>query len=179
MEKDPPLPTLRGAVISETMKALQIFEGAIRETRPGGQGHIDLEALDTLAEGLFSELGVFASSEAGVLRGVSPADVLAALDGFGREAETRSAAEESIPGSAPLQAKHPDPALRLISPLLPSFESEFRFRAQVSAWRSAAQLACGLCAFRLTDGAWPRTLQDLHDGPTGESTSPKNMPPNR
>jgi len=164
---DPPLPTLQDTVITEAMKAFQILEGSIQETRPGGGGHIDLRSLDGLTDGLFTKLGVFTSQSRADFESVSPVEALEALDRFGREVSARSAAGDAGPyianAGVPLAASA-DAGLRLMNPLLPSLDVEFRFRAKVAAWRSAAQLACELCLFRSRHQAWPGSLQDLPDG---------------
>lgn len=174
LSQDPPLPTLRDTVATEAIKAFQIVEGAIRETRADGPGHLELAILDQLTEGLFSQLGLFADSDIEALESVTPTQMLAALDRFVLEIENKCHSQ-AWDGQEPQSSNQIDsPAFRLLNPLLPSFEAEFRYQNEVAGWRDAANTACDLCLARLTNGHWPRSLSEIGDLTSTRTNRPKD-----
>ncbi|MFH1109476.1 MAG: serine/threonine-protein kinase [Planctomycetota bacterium] len=175
---DPPLPTLQYAMITEGTKALQLIEASIRETMPGGKGHVDLDTLNAVTEGLYEAAGMLTPENRRRANLLSPEVLMHAIDRYADELDARAIAQASVTGPASVRSRgdsEVDEAAWLIAPLLPRLEPGLRTRARVNATRSAAQMAAVLCRFRARTGAWPdslaHVLDDGSDLPPGLSSA--------
>ncbi len=175
---DPSVPTLQYAMITEGTKALQLVEASIKETTPGGKGHVDLDALNTLTEGLYDVAGMLTPENRCRANSLSPELLVNAIDRYANEMDARAIAEAPTTGPASARSA-PDPEVEgaswLVAPLLPRLEPGLRTRARVNAARTAAQAAAVLCQFRARTGEWPESLahvlNERSDLPTGLSSA--------
>lgn len=175
---DPPVPTLQYIMITEGTKALQLIEASIKETTPGGKGHVDLDALNAATEGLYDAAGMLTSESRRRANSLSPEAFVYAIDRYASEMDARASADASATRPASVRSAPSadvEEAARLVAPLLPRLEPGLRTRARVNATRLAAQMAAVLCQFRARTGEWPESLADALDDrsdlPTGLSSA--------
>lgn len=159
--REPPVPGLALALISERQRLAQLFEGSTVASGSDDVGHVDLDLLDSHLFGYFQSLGLLTDDMRRRSRSLAPAEVLVTLDRF----LTAVAAWDDLPGVAIPDHNTrlrdelaEEPAWQLIRPMATRFPEAFQLRQRATTKRAVVILAALIQSFRNEHSRWPATL---------------------
>ncbi len=159
---DPPIPSMRFAVLSERQKLQQVVEASIVSNDPGDKGHVDLDRLDNASSGLYSTIGFLTPSNRMAAASLSSKDLSDAIQSFALAGETLSGECLIDPTSNSMaNRRFPiSPAEEFLGPMLPSLRPAIVASRQSESIRASLQLAATIIRDCVTKASGPIGLDD-------------------
>jgi len=162
---DPPLPKVGISMSSERLKLAQFVEGASTAHRTDAEGHLDLDILNTLSDGLYADCGELTDHRRTLARSLAPRQALSCIDAYVSEVEQwddLSFSQITERHKKLFDRLHSDPAWSVLYILFDSHESGFRSQRRCHAKRVATVVATHLCRFYAAHRRWPDSLEEIY-----------------
>lgn len=181
VRSDPPVPTLRFALIAERGRLVHAIVGAsVGDPRQSG-GQLDLDKLDRLTFGFLETSGALTEDARRLAASLRPRDALSALDFYIQEMEGwdgLSVSELDARVREANQTLQSFPAWRLLRTLVPDLTNSFRVPIACRVERCHMMALSSAFGFFKRVGRWPASADEIaaFDGLEWPSDPRSNLP---